>query len=533
MALNVLCSMTYCMNLDPIQIIRRGNFKSYSSCYTDLWRRKKNRAIRLSVRRLPLDRPPSPFGHQIFSEKGTLNDVVRSPGAWLATSSVLSLHHIRELWLNRREGGYYSTLAPSSALPDRRFVFSRSRVVTAATAIAQICVLRSEAIHCEVACRGKKPASFLSQYRRKNMVALLCLAVCLASVTELRAFTVAPTLRTVTNNHKIESAVRLTTSQGFEFPDDHPERGSSAAEGRGISSSELRRMNEVRQQRLADEKDQASRFVTGEDLHELRQQVLSLRHELDYARKLKAKDRVEQLERAILKAQQVDAEFIYEVSLERMEVAAVEGRVEDEARYLEEAMKARKALPQFNLEGLWVGKYGEQGFEMINVTYVGDVLIARKVTGEKNVPQGEVTFQVDLSPKSRETVLDPIELGHEAADQWGTRFLSRFAGQGHVAAPGFSNSQWMEGQLILVNEYFSFAWLPIAHQVFFGRPSAELTLKLLRESRSKQFAGDKVREHLSRCWEETELIDEEMEVNGGLFHSHNQVDYYEQEGCFD
>jgi hypothetical protein len=40
----------------------------------------------------------------------------------------------------------------------------------------------------------------------------------------------------------------------------------------------------------------------------------------------------------------------------------------------------------------------------------------------------------------------------------------------------------MEGQLILIGkEYFSFAWVPIEHQIFFGRPSAELALKMLRE----------------------------------------------------
>lgn len=35
---------------------------------------------------------------------------------------------------------------------------------------------------------------------------------------------------------------------------------------------------------------------------------------------------------------------------------------------------------------------------MINVTYVGDQLIAYKVTGDKSVPRGEITFQADLNP---------------------------------------------------------------------------------------------------------------------------------------
>ena len=41
----------------------------------------------------------------------------------------------------------------------------------------------------------------------------------------------------------------------------------------------------------------------------------------------------------------------------------------------------------------------------------------------------------------------------------------------------------MQGQLVVIGEgdYFSFAWVPLEHQIFFGRPSPELTLKMLRE----------------------------------------------------
>ena len=52
-----------------------------------------------------------------------------------------------------------------------------------------------------------------------------------------------------------------------------------------------------------------------------------------------------------------------------------------------------------------------------------------------------------------------------------------------MAEPGFTNNQWMDGQLIIIGEeYFSFAWVPIENQIFFGRPSAELALKMLQES---------------------------------------------------
>ena len=41
----------------------------------------------------------------------------------------------------------------------------------------------------------------------------------------------------------------------------------------------------------------------------------------------------------------------------------------------------------------------------------------------------------------------------------------------------------MEGQLVVIGagEYFSFAWVPLEHQIFFGRPSPELALRMLRE----------------------------------------------------
>ena len=137
---------------------------------------------------------------------------------------------------------------------------------------------------------------------------------------------------------------------------------------------------------------------------------------------------------------------------------------------------------------------------MINVTYSGDTLIAYKVTGDQNIPRGEITFTADLSPVDNNnghhimpghrnhnlpgpSKLDPILLSESSAKKWGTKRLPRYPGQGHAAEPGFVNNQFMEGQLVVIGEgnYFSFAWVPLEHQIFFGRPSPELTLKMLRE----------------------------------------------------
>jgi hypothetical protein len=144
---------------------------------------------------------------------------------------------------------------------------------------------------------------------------------------------------------------------------------------------------------------------------------------------------------------------------------------------------------------------------MINVTYAGDTLVAFKVTGDKNVPRGEITFQADLSPlrSRKQEPLSPIVLTDKAAKKWGTQRLPRYHGLGQVAEEGFLNHQWMDGQLILIGEdYFSFAWVPIEHQIFFGRPSPELALKMLRDGGGATLKA--------KTWTSTPSVDDDLSV---------------------
>jgi hypothetical protein len=158
---------------------------------------------------------------------------------------------------------------------------------------------------------------------------------------------------------------------------------------------------------------------------------------------------------------------------------------------------------------------------MINITYSGDTMVAFKVTGDNNVPRGEVTFQVDLNPLPPKVVgdpsssspadaaapLQPISLTEKAAKKWGTTQLPRYQGLGQVAEPGFNNNQWMDGQLIIIGEeYFSFAWVPIENQIFFGRPSPELALRMLRESSA---ATEPVS---AKVWKTAPSMDEDVKV---------------------
>lgn len=143
-----------------------------------------------------------------------------------------------------------------------------------------------------------------------------------------------------------------------------------------------------------------------------------------------------------------------------------------------------------------VHSYGEHGAQVINITYVEDTLFAKKVTGDRNVPRGEVTFSVDLSPQNA-TVLPPIQLVSDLR----TGEFQRFPGRGQVSRKGFKDHRYVEGQLILFEGQFSFVWVPTKHHVLFTRPSPEKTLRLLRDTLSKEDEVENMRDHISRCFD--------------------------------
>mmetsp|Transcript_15521 Transcript_15521/g.21916 ORF Transcript_15521/g.21916 Transcript_15521/m.21916 type:complete len:466 (+) Transcript_15521:178-1575(+) len=285
----------------------------------------------------------------------------------------------------------------------------------------------------------------------------------------------------------------------------HPQRLSEFTDLEPLVMSDMRR-----QRIMLDEQNKRQFVEYGNDLWDLRStmDILSTKLIENISSKEENGDgsstyspKTEKfIRRELRKAESRDPELVYKLQLQAMEEATRDGRLEDAQDHSELAKAARSCLPQFNLEGLWVGKYGIHGYEMINVTYVGDTLIAFKVTGDKNVPMGEITFQADLSPtrndgglrqiggsgssleENTKNTLEPIKLSDTAAKKWGTTHLPRYSGLGQVSEEGHKNSQWLDGQLIVIGkEYFSFAWVPIEHQIFFGRPSPELAIKMLKD----------------------------------------------------
>lgn len=294
--------------------------------------------------------------------------------------------------------------------------------------------------------------------------------------------------------------------------------------------------SETRRMRLEQDHENRAKFVEfGDALWDLRSKMDKLSEKLlDAINEGEDLDE-ERMRRKLRAAEQRDPELVYMLELSEMEEAQKEGRTEDASIHRKRADAARAVLPQFNLDGLWVGKYGSHGYELINVTYVGDTLIAEKVTGDANVPRGEVSFQVDLNPLQHKVhgyslpqgALQPIQLTEKAAQKWGTKQLPRYAGNGQVAEENFTNHQWMEGQLIVIgSDYFSFAWIPIEQQIFFGRPSPELALKMLREQGVQELRPprsfeapptvhdnvDLQKDFARRCLDMTEEIQDDFEA---------------------
>ena len=342
----------------------------------------------------------------------------------------------------------------------------------------------------------------------------------------------------------------------------HDDSSSNSQQPPGISSVDLRRQAEN------NDNEPSPRFLQGDELQALRARVLRLSQELQSLRAQTSSSRrksrstrdarIQLLERAILKAQQVDAEYVYTVAKQRSDLARKQGQYTLAAHFDKQALEAKQALPQFQLQGLWVGKFNSSGkFELINVTYSdNDMLVAHKVTASDSTRDASSLplFSVPLAADA--LGLPPIQLQPDAmvdAQLWGgQQYLPRFVGRGRVEEHATSTTiddqgiislghlppsssdnvpLWVDGQLILVSEqYFAFYWLGTSEQVFFGRPSPELTLKLLRQT------TDPVREHLQRCWLETELIQDDLEVEGykGVDDdSANPDDFYSMEGCFE
>mmetsp|Transcript_11189 Transcript_11189/g.20203 ORF Transcript_11189/g.20203 Transcript_11189/m.20203 type:complete len:299 (-) Transcript_11189:1080-1976(-) len=140
----------------------------------------------------------------------------------------------------------------------------------------------------------------------------------------------------------------------------------------------------------------------------------------------------------------------------------------------DEIREVQVRLPQYMLQGKWGGVYGASGVQHIEIRVEDSELIAEKITGDSNVPAGQLTFKADVSfdgmiePPKAGSKPDPIAT---ALSQFANlKVKQRFMGSGQVANPGFTRPHWVPGELIVFEEdVIAFVWKSLSFMVVFER----------------------------------------------------------------
>lgn len=269
-------------------------------------------------------------------------------------------------------------------------------------------------------------------------------------------------------------------------------------------------------------------FATGNELKLIRDELRNLYESLQWAEAMHDEERVQGLIQLIESHERRDPERVFAQT--RVEIARVQSTFDCDPiekqlqihKLKQEAERVRSQLPRFQMEGLWVGayvsciyacvflshfpvrnslplvlrfRYGANDWQLVNITYRGDTLVATKTTGDTNVPRGQTSFTADLSPS----------LSFNAT-------TSRCPGQGQIAQSGFVHHQYVKGHLFLNDDCiyhaccsydrFSFVWYAEQqHTVVFQRPTPQQTLNLLRNTLSREDEMENMRTHLIECWD--------------------------------
>lgn len=121
--------------------------------------------------------------------------------------------------------------------------------------------------------------------------------------------------------------------------------------------------------------------------------------------------------------------------------------------------------------GIFKGTYSSHGVELVIISVTSQKITGTKITGDPNVPGGEVTFEVDLTrPVIEDTPAAEGQLRefnlpqtYEARYTDFPRFYkARYHGVGQIASHGFVSPQWTAAHFVLFNEdLFGFLWIEL------------------------------------------------------------------------
>jgi len=113
----------------------------------------------------------------------------------------------------------------------------------------------------------------------------------------------------------------------------------------------------ARRQRKDEDKKIRRRFAKhGDDLWALRKVIGELSKKLLKAINNDSRDNEQAIREQLRLMEEQDPELVYKAEFQKMRLAQSEGRDEDAADHSRNAIAARSQLPQYNLNGLWVGK---------------------------------------------------------------------------------------------------------------------------------------------------------------------------------
>jgi hypothetical protein len=162
----------------------------------------------------------------------------------------------------------------------------------------------------------------------------------------------------VTHSNRYSRQVALKVASAFG-PEESSTSNSDENHRRRTEFDDLGTIEESteRQRRIRREERNEQRFVKyGDDLWALRKLMNKLSRKLLKAINVGLRDEEMTIREQLRQAEQQDPEVVYKMEIRELKNAKMEGREQDAIRHSRNAYAARSCLPQFNLEGLWVGK---------------------------------------------------------------------------------------------------------------------------------------------------------------------------------
>jgi hypothetical protein len=105
---------------------------------------------------------------------------------------------------------------------------------------------------------------------------------------------------------------------------------------------------------------------------------------------------------------------------------------------------------QVEKDELYIGSFGPHGQEVVHIyttSMDGKKMIeGRKITGDINVPAGEVSFRARIDS-------DNAFRGDDGKYPFEYGVVARYPGQGRVAREGFKDPKWVEGELLKFSSF--------------------------------------------------------------------------------